>query len=424
MRTTTILTGILIVVPSLAAAETDIPALEPERPDVFLTPPTSEHIMFARQMLPATNPVSTSIAAVAQSRVIYLNRTGVTLTPGNNDSRTNKSSIVKSTSTVPAWNTSAANWAATVTCMKDMFSRWDVVVTDVNPGNVPHIEAVFGGSPQNIGMQAGVGGVSPFTQNCAVIENSIVFTFTNVFPDNPQTICEVMAQEVAHSFGLDHQMLASDPMTYLSYNGKRTFKDQTVPCGEYQNRQCGIGGSVCRPNQNSVQLLTERLGIADAVAPTMTITFPKDGASVEPGFEVTATAMDNVAVTQAKLLVDGAVVATTQGAGPYTFPTDAMLAMGAHSVEVEVTDGKNVQSQTINVTVVTPGGGDDTGSGSGSGGGNGGGGNGGGGTGGGGDDDGGIDVDNGGGCSSGRDVGFACGLFLLAHMMIRRRRYI
>lgn len=424
MRTTTILTAFLIVVPSLAAAETDIPAIEPERPDVFLTPPTPEHITFARQMLPAVNPGNT-IAAVAQSRVIYLNRKGVTLSPGNNDSRTNKSSIVSSTRTVPAWNTSAANWTATVACMKDMFSRWDVIVTDVDPGNVPHIEAVFGGSPQNIGMQAGVGGVSPFTQDCGVIENSIVFTFTNVFPDNPQTICEVMAQEVAHSFGLDHQMLASDPMTYLSYNGKRSFKDQTVSCGEYQNRQCGIGGSVCRPNQNSVQLLGQRLGLADAVAPTMTITFPKDGATVEPGFEVTATAMDNVAVTQAKLIVDGAVVATAPGAGPYAFPTDAMLADGAHSIKVEVTDGKNVQSQTINVTVVTPGSGDDSGSGSGDGNGNGnGGGNGGNGGGGDGDDDGGIDVDNGGGCSSGRDVGFACGLFLLAHIVIRRRRYI
>ena len=40
---------------------------------------------------------------------------------------------------------------------------------------MPHIEAVFGGSPGMLGMDPGVAGVSPFTTDCSVIENSIVF---------------------------------------------------------------------------------------------------------------------------------------------------------------------------------------------------------------------------------------------------------
>ncbi|NVB79125.1 MAG: Ig-like domain-containing protein [Kofleriaceae bacterium] len=401
MRTTTILASLLVVAPSLAFADRD---------DIYLSPPTDAQITFARKLLPPTNQ---PVAAVAQSRIIYLNHTGITLTPGNDDSRTNKSSIINSQKTVPAWNTSAANWAATVACMKDMFARWDVTVTDVNPGNVPHMEAVFGGSPQNIGMQAGVGGVSPFTEDCGIIENSIVFTFTNVFPDDPQTVCEVMAQEVAHSYGLDHEMLASDPMTYLNYNGDRTFKDQTVSCGEYQARQCGIGGSVCRANQNSVQLLNQRLGIADNVAPTLGITSPQDGSTVEPGFSVAAMASDNIAVTNATLLVDDQPVTMTPGAGPYTFATDALLAEGPHSITVEVTDGRNEQSQTIHITVAKAGTGSGSGSGSGSdtdGDGNpddGADGNGGG--------DGGL----GGGCSTSGGAGLALGLLGLA---VRRRR--
>jgi hypothetical protein len=398
--TTTILTSLLVVVPSIASAE------------IVLTPPTDTHIQFARSRLPATGaPVN----ALAQSKIIYLNHTGITLAPGDDDSRTNHSSIITSQRSVPAWNTSSANWAATVACMKDMFSRWDVTVTDVNPGNVPHMEAVFGGSPGNIGMQQGVGGVSPFTEDCAVIENSIVFTFTNVFPDDPQTVCEVMAQEVAHSYGLDHEMLASDPMTYLQYNGKRTFKDQTVSCGEYQNRACGIAGSVCRQNQNSVQLLTQRLGLADLVAPTLGITFPADGSTVEPGFEVQAMAMDNVAVTQATLTIDDVVVTTTPGAGPYTFATDAALADGTHTIKVEATDGKNPKSETITVTVARDSGGTVMGSDDGNGNGNGDG-----------TDDGstgGDDNDDGsvlGGCNAGGDAGLALGL--LALVPWRRRK--
>jgi hypothetical protein len=434
MRTTTILTSLLVVVPSLAAAEGEVDVKGPDVKapqyfDLIASPPTDTHITFVRQLLPPTDP--NVIAAVAQSRIIYLNHTGVTLAPGNNDSRTNKSSLVNSTVAVPAWNASATTWSGVMTCFRDMFSRWDVTITDVNPGNVPHMEAIFTTSPSVIGMSSGVGGVSPFTQDCGIIENSIVFTFASAIGNDPQTLCEVMAQEVAHSYGLDHEMLASDPMTYLNYNGNRTFKDQTVSCGEYSNRACGIGGSTCRPNQNSVQLLNQRLGIADAVAPTVAITAPADGATVAPGFMVTATASDNVGVTQTTLYVDNVMVSTTQGAGPYSWPTNATLADGTHMVSVEATDGKNPKRITITVNVQSGGGGSGSGSGSdgtgsgGSGSGSGSGsddGTGGGGGGGGGDDDGSGGTS--GGCSSGRDVGFALGLFGLAHVMIRRRRYI
>src|SRR5207237_5849116 len=101
-------------------------------------------------------------------------------------------------------------------------------VTDRDPGNTPHIEAVFGGSPQDLGMPSSVGGVSPFSASCGVIEGSIVFAFTNVLSTSPQRICEVMAQEIAHSYGLDHELLASDPMTYLGYQGNRAFQDRLV----------------------------------------------------------------------------------------------------------------------------------------------------------------------------------------------------
>ena len=397
MRLTTLLGASIAVIPSLAIAN-------PPPREVVLDEPTSNHMQFARVIVP--DSVNTTTAVVAQSKTIYLNHTGVTLHPGNDDSRTNTSSIVNSNVSVPAWNTSAANWAATVTCFKAMFSRFDVVITDVNPGTVPHIEAVFGGTPQQVGLPSGVGGVSPFTQNCGIIENSVVFTFTQVLPQDAQTMCEVMAQEVAHSYGLDHELLASDPMTYLNYNGARTFKDQLVSCGENTARNCGIGGSTCRVKQNSVALLGERLGLADAIAPTMGITSPADGETVPPGFEVTATATDNVAVTSATLSIDGTVVTTTPGAGPYTFPTDVSIALGRHTVKVEATDGHNVQAQTITVTVDAnapdPGMGSGSGSGSGSG------------------DDGTGDPGSHGGCST--SAGGSLALGLLALVLVRRRR--
>jgi uncharacterized protein (TIGR03382 family) len=397
MRLTTLLCGALVVAPTTLAAG---PASELE------LSPMRDGLTFARKLLPASGQTS----ALAQSRIIYLNHNGVSLRPGDDDSRANTSSIISGFASVPKWDVSAAVWQATVDCFKTMWAPFDVTITDVDPGNVPHMEAVFGGYPQNIGMPSGVGGVSPFTQDCAVIEHSIVFTFTEVFPEDPQTICEVMSQEVAHSYGLDHELLASDPMTYLNYNGNRTFKDQLVSCGEFSARACGIGGSVCRNKQNSVQLLEERVGAADLAPPTLAITSPADGATVAPAFEVAATASDNVGVTMASLTIDGQLAGSVPGAGPFAFATDAALADGDHTIAVEVSDGHgNTESQSIVVTVARDGGGGGGGgSGSGSGSGS--------------DTDPDGDPTSHTGCAAaGSDAGFALGFGLLV-LIARRSR--
>ena len=119
---------------------------------------------------------------------------------------------------------------------------------------------LLGGDPSDVGLPGNVAGVSPFTSDCSIIEHSIVFTFTDVLPDDPRTICEVTAQEIAHSFGLDHERLPSDPMTYLDYAGERSFQDEMASCGEFSDRRCGINGTMCRQGQNSVALLEQRLG--------------------------------------------------------------------------------------------------------------------------------------------------------------------
>jgi len=259
----------LTIFAPLAQAAHPQQAIKPEgtaEPLEFVaTAPTPKGLAFARQVLPATLVATGRAAAAdgsarAQSRVIYLNRDGVVLSPGDNDSSRQRSSIVTQPTEIASWDTDDATWADTVACITDLYAPFDVKVTDEDPGNVPHIEAVFGGHPSDVGLPDNVGGVSPFTTDCGIIESSIVFSFTQVLPGDARTVCEVTAQEIAHSFGLDHEMLASDPMTYLDYPGERTFQDDMASCGEYENRKCGINGNTCRQRQNSVALLTQRLG--------------------------------------------------------------------------------------------------------------------------------------------------------------------
>jgi MYXO-CTERM domain-containing protein len=306
----------------------------------------------ARHAVVDTNEV---VAARAQSRTVYLNKTGITVTPGSNDARMNRSSIVTSMSSVPAWNASSTVWSQTVTCLREMFAPFDVAITETDPGNVPHIEAVFGGHPSHIGMgNTQYAGVSPFSSTCKIIENSIVFTFTDVIGNHPQAVCEVMAQEIAHSYGLDHELLASDPMTYLPYSGKRTFQNQMASCGESTARDCGLPSfPKCRDGQNSYALLMERIGAAgtgDIDAPVVAITSPMNGAVVEPGFAITATVTDDVIVKFAALSIDGVAVGSLSAA-PWMFVAPADLAPGTHTIEIKATDGKNEKTATIDVVV-------------------------------------------------------------------------
>src|SRR6185295_6524064 len=72
---------------------------------------------FARQIQPPATLPGTS--ALADSRIIFLNKNGVTVHRNNvNDSRLDQSSIPPGDATVPAWTVSPTVWNDTVTCVR------------------------------------------------------------------------------------------------------------------------------------------------------------------------------------------------------------------------------------------------------------------------------------------------------------------
>lgn len=300
-----------------------------------------------RELVPGTG------ISRAQSRSIYLNRKGATIRPGANDSLKQTSSIVTQVYAIGAWDVTDAKWTATVACMRETWAKFDVAITETDPGDTPHIEALFGGSPADIGRPATVAGIAPFAVDCGVVENAIVFAFTDNLPADPQLVCEVMSQEIGHAYGLDHELLASDPMSYLPYAGKRSFQDTGTACGEKTERPCGLGSTACRAQQNSQQILLARLGAAggDGTAPTLVIMSPAAHAEVDPGFTVQTRALDDIGVTTVALYVDGVKV-DERTSGPFDFETDAALPTGAHTVMVEARDANdNITVRELDVIV-------------------------------------------------------------------------
>lgn len=217
---------------------------------------------------------------------IFLNRNGGTYFAGGNDSSRNISSVVSAGSaTLSAFPYNDAGWNLVVDCVRAQFSPFNVTVTDVEPSSGQYVEAVIGGSPTQVGLPNGVGGVAPIDSfGCSTIPSAVVYTFVENLPADAQVICEVAAQEIAHALSLDHAYLCQDPMTYLSGCGAKSFQDINASCGEYSPRACICG----RPSQNSVQTLIDKVGAAqgqpvgppDTTAPRISFTSPNNGSTL------------------------------------------------------------------------------------------------------------------------------------------------
>jgi hypothetical protein len=91
----------------------------------------------------------------------------------------------------------------------------------------------------------------------------------------------------------------------------------------------------------------------DGTAPSVSITDPTGGAMVSGAVTVTASAADNVGVTQVQILVDGVPIATDTSA-PYTTSWDSStVANGSHTLTAVAQDlaGNSMTSAPVAVTV-------------------------------------------------------------------------
>jgi hypothetical protein len=300
--------------------------------------------------------------------ILFLNRCvgGCVIRPGWDSSINNTSTVVAETSTISQFSGSQANWDAIVACVRDTYAPFGIRIVTDDPGTVPHFEAIVAGTPQQAGLPCNqtegcVYGVSPARSGgtCPVINNSITFSFANLFPSNINRVCWMVAQESAHSFGLfDHEALAGDAMTYIGLGDpnppRKTFRNENGRCGEYQPNPQGCWCDRNDANgysQNSYASLLAVLGDNTPTPPVVEITAPAHGATVEPGFVVIADVTDADGVAAVTLEIDGTVIATDTTA-PYAFDTPTDLADGTHRVTVRAIDVPGATGQaSIDVVI-------------------------------------------------------------------------
>jgi MYXO-CTERM domain-containing protein len=300
---------------------------------------------------PALPNAGTDILEAPNSNIIYLNNckpNGCQVNPGGNNSTANPptSTIPDQQSVVQPFAYSDAVWQQVVACVKETYAPFAVQVVDQRPASGNYHMAIVAGRPQDVQMQQGVGGVSPFS--CGFISNAVSFSFANVYGGDVYDICWTVAQETAHSWGLDHKFDNKDPMTYLEGGpAKKVFQNTAGSCGEYSARNCQCGGST----MNSFQKILQTFGGSTPTPPMVGIQTPKEGDTVAPMFPISATITDDIAVTKAELRIDNQLISTLM-TPPFVWNAPASVGQGKHKIKITGYDIANTAAELeINVTL-------------------------------------------------------------------------
>jgi len=73
-----------------------------------------------------------------------------------------------------------AEWNMLVQCMKEVYSPFNVVVTDVKPtGGLTYHLALVAGTPGDINLGNDILGIAPLASDCSAQDNAISFSFAN-----------------------------------------------------------------------------------------------------------------------------------------------------------------------------------------------------------------------------------------------------
>ena len=258
-----------------------------------------------------------------------------------------------------------AEWDMFVQCMREVYSPFDVTVTDVRPTSGTFHMAVVAGFPSELGFGSDILGVAPLASNCSPQDNVMSFSFANAHGAalRVENLCWTASQESAHAFGLDHafkfidgRSTCNDPMTYqVDCGGQRFFRNQTAKCGEFEERACKCGAT-----QNSHKKLLEVFGAGTPITgnPTAEITKPT---GTEPlGTTIAALAGSKRGVAKVELLVNGFPWVEQKGAlfetggqdnpAAYGLVLPANLPNGICDFQVRATDDLGAFTESAIVT--------------------------------------------------------------------------
>jgi hypothetical protein len=303
------------------------------------------------------DPQQGPIGLTNVSKILYLNDckpSGCGVTPGNDSSIANTSSIPDTATTLDAYPYPQAHWDSLVACVKETFAPFGIQIVTTNPGTTAHFEVMIGGSDTQLHPQLSAGGVAPYVSCNAQRNNGLSFVFPTT-TQNLNYLCGAVVQEATHVWGLDHELDKDDPMTYLQLGSSKRFQNNDANCGEDTPRTCRCGG----PKQNSFHYMIEQFGLTPGFPePGITIKTPTASSYVKAGFAIELTSTGPVDLIKADAMIGTMLAGTVAdpvmfGSKEYKITTGTMLPKGKQSLTVTATDfTERAATASVDVTVL------------------------------------------------------------------------
>jgi hypothetical protein len=297
---------------------------------------------------------------------IFVNFDGANLSYGYDDSRNDVTQIGELAGSFAAYGAGDKR-EATMQAVRADWAPFNVIITDSRPASGDYTMNMTG--PTNP-FGGGVLGIAPLDCDDSQTHNNITYAFHSAGDQfSASTQATTIGQEVAHSYGLEHVDEPGDIMNPYNAGGDPSFTDtcitivQGVACGSQHAAECGSTGL-----QNSYAELMTLFGPSnpDTASPTVSITYPADGATFPTGsdFTITVQADDDQAVEQVTLYSND-MEQGSDASSPYGWDV-ANIPAGSYALFVVATDaaGNEATSATVNIVVgddLPPAGGDDGG---------------------------------------------------------------
>jgi hypothetical protein len=346
MRAVFVLPAVVI----LALALVPMPAVAQPTPEG--TDPIDEVIPYGNDFVvldpPATQPSPMVPMDEAPWKVVYLNFDGATLNGGGNNSKTNNTDLIlSSTLDYPAldWTKLGGKEQgskAVVDELKLVFLKFAVKFVTERPTEGDYTMAMVGGTGDGC-KKGGPGTVGIAPLDCKNTNlNDVCLIFGDEMNGSVRKLAFVIAHELGHTFGLEH---VTDPKGIM-------YPALTPEVCCWVSAPISGGSSCGRTTQDAEKVLEENVGVGkqDTQPPLVWFLRPGDGAILPPDFTFEVVAGDDLGVHHVTFFLDGAKLMEMDGP-PYTHVVTGM-ADGQHVLKAEVHDWvKLTSSAQVTFTV-------------------------------------------------------------------------
>jgi len=310
----------------------------------------------------------------AATTILYLNScepSGCVVAPGATDARTDQSDLVLRVHQLTPWRYGPSTWSAVVNCVRSVMSPFDIQVTDVDPGTADHLEVMVAGTSQQLGADPTIGGLADLrcagVGDCSPsIPNALAFVFADVWNGNVTETCASAAQQIGHTWALDHVIDPQDPMSVIRAGaGTPAFRDGQV-CGsdcvagfsQFGLACTGTGSTAThtcvgtgQATQDEVATILAVVGPAQTQPPTLAFRAPVIGA-VAPGFTISVdcTSNDDSTVAGVDFTLDGDILGHVDAA-PFELAAPADVAIGTHTLTATCATNLGTASRSTTISV-------------------------------------------------------------------------